>query len=510
MPGIELNQPRRRTAVRRAEDLLLRKQIDRYIQLFHIGQFITSEINFDTLFDVIAEQTNQIMNTERCSVFLADENGTGLTAFVSTDLKKNEITIPCDQGVAGWVYCNKLPLVVADVQADPRFYPAIDQLTGFNTKNMLCVPLVNRKKACIGTLQALNKKAGAFTDDDRESLGYLSNYVTVALENAKLYEEIKSADEAKKRVIDHLSHELKTPLAIISAAFGMIEKKAPHCDNAHVKKAARRGQRSVLRLMELQKKVDDIIRRRPIEENIRITRFIEDIFDILDELDDGDPNGYQTVLGLVKNRISAIFALGEQQIESLALDDVVNGILRRTPPSGHRDYPEIISHIKAGLMVCMDRNVLAKVLEGLLKNAVENTPDEGRIEISVAQAGNDARVEVRDYGVGITAENRKNIFGGFFHAHDTSFYSSKHPYDFLAGGAGLDLLRIKVFSEIFGFSVNFESKRCQFIPSDSDFCPGKISACPHIHEKAECLSSGGSIFTVDFKSESRHLCEGII
>lgn len=52
------------------------------------------------------------------------------------------------------------------------------------------------------------------------------------------------------------------------------------------------------------------------------------------------------------------------------------------------------------------------MLEGLLKNAVENTPDEGRIEISVAESANGVRIEVRDYGIGITAENQKNILGG--------------------------------------------------------------------------------------------------
>jgi K+-sensing histidine kinase KdpD len=181
--------------------------------------------------------------------------------------------------------------------------------------------------------------------------GYLSNYVTVALENAKLYEALKSANEAKNRVIDHLSHELKTPLSIIAAAFGIIEKKARHCDNINVKKAAQRGQRSVLRLMDLQEKVDDIIQLRPMKENMRITRFIEDTFDIIDELDDGDQRGYGTVLELVKSPISATFALEQHQIESLALDEIVYEILRKIPPSNHRDYPEIISNIEKGLMV---------------------------------------------------------------------------------------------------------------------------------------------------------------
>ena len=52
------------------------------------------------------------------------------------------------------------------------------------------------------------------------------------------------------------------------------------------------------------------------------------------------------------------------------------------------------------------------MLEGLLRNAAETTPDGGRIEVSVAESANDFRVEVRDYGMGITAENQKNIFGG--------------------------------------------------------------------------------------------------
>ena len=78
------------------------------------------------------------------------------------------------------------------------------------------------------------------------------------------------------------------------------------------------------------------------------------------------------------------------------------------------------------------------------------------------------------------------------------FYSSKRPYDFNAGGSGSDLLRTKVFSERYGFTVDFDSKRCEFIPGDKDICPGTISACPFIKEKSECFSSGGSLFTIKF------------
>ena len=142
-------RPTGRTTIRRSEDLLLKEQIDRHVQLFHIGQLITSEINLDILFDVLAEQTIQIMDTQRCSVFLADEKGAKLTAFASTDLKKNQTKMPADFGIAGWVYRNRLPLNVPDAYRDARFYPGIDRLTGFRTSNMLCVPLINRRIFCL-------------------------------------------------------------------------------------------------------------------------------------------------------------------------------------------------------------------------------------------------------------------------------------------------------------------------------------------------------------------------
>ena len=405
------------------------------------------------------------------------------------------------RGVAGWVYCTRSPLNVPNAYADSRFFPGIDQLTGFRTKNILCVPLVNRNKECIGTIQALNKASGDFNDDDRQLLGYLSNFITVAIENAKLYEKIRAADEAKQRAIDHLSHELKTPLSIISAAFSIIEQKTRQFGHKCIERAASRGRRSVARLMDLQEKVEDIINKRSVDDTISILSIIEDTFNILEELDDANRQQYRKIFGLVKKRLESLFVPEKQQIELLQFDQILDEILCKKPPN-KRQYPEIITKIQKGLFIRIDRNVLKKVLEGLLKNAVENTPDEGRIEITVDKIEEGVRVEFRDYGIGITDANQKNIFSGFFHTRDTNFYTSKKPYDFYAGGAGLDLLRTKVFSEIFGFSVQFESERCKFIPRDTDLCEGKISACPFVKKRADCLSSGGSTFAIEFKTQS--------
>ena len=498
MTSYREDHPKRRTAFRREEDRLLRKQIDTYIKLFNIGQAITSEMNFDALFEVIADQTNKILDSQRCSVFLIDDKGTFLTTFVSTDIKRNETSIPCSQGIAGWVYSNQLPLIVEDAYSDSRFYPGIDQLTGFKTTNILCVPLINRQKECIGTLQALNKKTGNFTDDDREVITYLANYVTVAIENAKLYEELISADRAKERAINHLSHELRTPLSIILSAFRFIEKKAHPSEDAEIIRAAKRGARSVSRLMEMQEKAEDIVKLRPIEESDRMLSIIEDAISILEDLTESNSGGYEKVLALIKNRIQSIFAFEEPTIERINLSDSLKDILRNKMPSGLRNYPKIIPSIEDGLFIDMDPNVLKKALIGLLKNAVENTPDEGLIEVTARSDGDAILIDFQDYGVGISKANQKSIFSGFYHAKDTNYYTSKKPFEFGAGGMGLDLLRIRFFAKRHGFSLNINSTRCQYIPLDTDLCEGRISKCPFIKDLSECKVSGGSKFTLIF------------
>jgi len=189
---------------RRKEDFIMRGQVHQYKQIYHVGQIITSEINMDVLFELIIDQTNQIMGTERSSVFLYNEKTTELWSLVATGMEKNKIRIPSDYGIAGSVFQSKTPLIINDAYNDPRFYAEIDKLSGFRTKNILCIPLINRKGHCIGSLQALNKNSGDFTDKDIELLESISYYVAIALENSKLYEEVKNYTEELKKTLIHI------------------------------------------------------------------------------------------------------------------------------------------------------------------------------------------------------------------------------------------------------------------------------------------------------------------
>ena len=138
------------------------------------------------------------------------------------------------------------------------------------------------------------------------------------------------------------------------------------------------------------------------------------------------------------------------------------------------------------------------MLEGLLKNAVENTPDQGMIHLDLKEQEGRILLKVKDFGIGITEENQKLIFGGLFHTLETDLYTSKTPYDFGAGGKGLDLLRMKVYGQRYGFDLSVESQRCIHIPTDRDLCPGKISDCSSCKTPEDCYSSGGNTFCISF------------
>jgi signal transduction histidine kinase len=250
--------------------------------------------------------------------------------------------------------------------------------------------------------------------------------------------------------------------------------------------------------MEMQEKAEDIIKLRPIVESERMLTIIEDAVSILEELTESNSGRLEKVLALIKNRIHSIFAFEEPKIERIKLDESLKEVVQNKMPSGLRNYPKIIPAIDDGLFIDMDRNLLRKVLMGLLKNAVENTPDGGLIEVTARSDSEAILVDFQDYGVGISKANQKNIFSGFYHAKDTSYYTSKSPYEFGAGGMGLDLLRIRIFAKRYGFSLNINSTRCQYIPLDTDQCEGRISKCPFVKDLTECLVSGGSKFTLIF------------
>ncbi|HLB05378.1 MAG TPA: HD-GYP domain-containing protein, partial [Thermodesulfobacteriota bacterium] len=139
------------------------------------------------------ESATELMKAEVGSLLLVDEKSNDLyfeVALGEKGAKVKEIRLKMGEGIAGWVAQNGEPLVIDDVTKDPRFSGKADEKSKFATKNMICVPVMIKEKI-IGVLQAINKLEGMFSSKDLELFQMLANQVAIAIENARLMEDLR-------------------------------------------------------------------------------------------------------------------------------------------------------------------------------------------------------------------------------------------------------------------------------------------------------------------------------
>jgi len=183
----------------------MEKSLIRHFRLANeLSKLFDLESNIDNVLAVSMYKLNQLMDSERSSIFLFDPLKQQLTSFSSQDLEKKEIRIPKSSGVSGWVFEHRMPAIVNDTDNDSRFYSGVDDMTGFRTRNLICTPLIDYKERCSGTLQSLNKKSGDFTTDDLELLDLTARLVAVAISNSRRYDEILTTNMASKKLINKI------------------------------------------------------------------------------------------------------------------------------------------------------------------------------------------------------------------------------------------------------------------------------------------------------------------
>ncbi len=171
----------------------MQKKMDRIEALTEISLILGSTLDLNKLLNIIMEEAKKLLDAEASSIFQIDEEKNELFFVVATgDKGKNvkEIRVPWGKGIAGWVAQRGQTLFVEDVSKDPRFYDTVDKKSQFHTKSILAVPL-SAKGKIIGVAEVLNKKHGdTFLKEDIELFETLARHASVAMENAKLYQDI--------------------------------------------------------------------------------------------------------------------------------------------------------------------------------------------------------------------------------------------------------------------------------------------------------------------------------
>ncbi|MCP4351789.1 MAG: GAF domain-containing protein [Desulfobacterales bacterium] len=483
---------------------LVQETLDKYKEinlLYNISEKIAASLDLEKVAKLVIDEALRSIEGTSASVILLDEI-TGKFEIISEFGRKHgsKTSLVPGKGIAGNVFINGKAEIVNDVPSDPRY------IKGNKKENsMICAPLKTNDRT-IGVIRISSDTSVRYTAADLRLLTTLASLTASAIENSRIYraledayEELKILNKAKDKMINHLSHELKTPLAIIKEVFATISRKLMQAGQGGFDKTINRGSRNLERLLKIQEEIQDILDLRHQEEKHNLIKFMEDILSFTEALEE-NKELRTDIFRSIAGKIESVYEVGEIIPEEIALDEFLDDICDNAMTSIHKSGRDldIIRDITKGICIDMDKNVLTKVCSGLLRNAIENSPDQGKIVVSLYNADNTTKIQFHDYGVGITENNQKLIFGGFYHTQDTSMYSTKRPYEFNAGGSGSDLLRTKIFSQRHGFSINFRSTRCRYIPNESDSCPGKISDCEFVRDRGECFASGETIFLLDF------------
>jgi signal transduction histidine kinase len=392
---------------------LLRRQADRLQRILEISQILTSTYDLEELLQMILAAATELTKTEAASILLLNEGGTELRFAATTGGNKEKLMtlrVPVENSLAGTILRSGEPMVIDNVQQDPRHFAGVDKKIAFESRSMLGVPLLIRDRG-IGVLEALNKTDNStFSEDDGQVMMTLAAQAAVAIENARLvtalqraYEQLNRVDQIKSDFIAIASHELRTPLGLILGYAAMLREDVQNPETTEQLDVV---MNSALRLRDL---IDDMVNVQHIEEGkakLVLTEF-----------------AVQDVIQQVAQAVSELYTTKEQEM--------------------------LISLPPRPVQIRADREKITLVVNNLLTNAIKFTDPRGRIMISVERQNGDIQVHIADTGIGIPAREVERIFDRFYQVEP--HLTRQH------GGLGLGLAIAKGMVELHGGRIWVES-----------------------------------------------------
>ncbi|MFN8454315.1 MAG: GAF domain-containing sensor histidine kinase [Anaerolineae bacterium] len=357
----------------------LERRIGYLERIVKVSQILNSTLSVEPLLQIIIQAATELTNTEACSIMLIDKH-TGELRFAEATGGTNEaikqVSVPLDNSIAGWIVRKDRPLLIRDAKNDPRWHRGVDEKVDFETHSILGVPLKVRDQV-IGVLEVVNKKTEeGFNQDDIQIATTLAAQAAIAIENARLLDELQNAyrdlaqvDQIKNDFVSIASHELRTPLAVILGYATFLR------DNL-TGQASEQLDIVLNSAMRLRSLIDDMVNLHHIHTaEVQLQRSMFSL--------------KQLVLDVIKE-FSELTA-GKQQ--TLTTKFVPN------------DSP---------LTIDADRQKIYLVLANLMSNAIKFTPEKGRIHINLELKGFKYWLNIIDTGIGIPKTEYDRIFDQFY------------------------------------------------------------------------------------------------
>ncbi|MBS4097024.1 MAG: GAF domain-containing protein [Sulfuricella sp.] len=180
------------------------------MEFINIVSEATADIKLGSLLRKVMGEATRMLNAERSTLFLNDDKTKELWSEVGQGLESMQIRLPNHVGIAGAVFTSGKTINIPYAYADLRFNPAFDKKTGYFTRSILCVPVINKAGKIIGVTQVLNKRGGTFTNEDEARLRAFTAQVSIALENAKLFADVQNMKNYNEAMLESMSNGLIT------------------------------------------------------------------------------------------------------------------------------------------------------------------------------------------------------------------------------------------------------------------------------------------------------------
>jgi signal transduction histidine kinase/CRP-like cAMP-binding protein len=371
-------------------------KLDRLNLLIEASRTVNSTIDIDKLLILILTAASDSIHAERGTLYLLDREKGELWAKAAQGNDVKEIRLPIGKGLAGYVAKTGEVVNIADAYNDPRFNPEIDRRSGYRTHNVLCMPMRNKEAEIVGVFQFLNKKHGKFTDDDASFIDALSIHAAIALENARLVQEMMKTERlsAVGRMAGTIIHDIKNPMSVIRMYAQLIQRRASDGEVGHF--------------------AQEVIRQ--------VDRFVKMTQEILD---------YSS-------------GVSELNIETVQLQEVLDASLKFIEVDFKEKNIAISKDFRYTGTCRLDPEKITRVLYNIAGNAADAMPKGGTLTIRTECVDETLHITLSDTGKGIPESVKARVFEPFF------THGKRH-------GTGLGLAIVKKIIEDHGGKIEIDS-----------------------------------------------------
>ena len=388
----------------RVEELSMMQRIDRELN---------ATLDYERVMSLTLDWALRVTGADIGVVAVVDEeDGEYRMRFLSSrgypegSLPQDPDTWSGDQGIVGRVVHTGQAELVEDVAGDPDYLALVPGMV-----SQLTVP-IRREERIVGVIALESSRPGQLTQEKLELVVRLADHAAIAIENARLFEQVRRANEAKTEFVSFVSHELKQPMTSIRGYTDLLLSGA----GGELTDA----QRSFL---------------ETVKSNVdRMRTMVSDLLDI--------------------SRIES----GRLRLEpgEVAIGQVVDDALRTISRQIEAKNQTLVVEVPPNLPpVWGDRNRLVQILTNLVSNAHKYTPEGGTITIRAQPWPDDGPQEfvmcsVTDTGIGISPEDQKRLFTKYFRGSDPTVRN--------VAGTGLGLVITKSLVELQGGEIWVESE----------------------------------------------------